>query len=143
MERLFLTYGEVDKLKEKYPGKIPVFVTKAPNARDIPDLPKHKFLAPKDITLGQFVWIIRRQIQLPPEKALFIFVNNTLPTSSSFLSELYSLHKSPDGALRMTYASENTFGFTPFSCAYSYSCSSLISSQHHLSQEHLQEPLPL
>jgi GABA(A) receptor-associated protein len=47
---------------------------------------------------------------LPPEKALFVFVNNTLPTSSTFLSELYTNHKSQDGALRMTYTSENTFG---------------------------------
>jgi GABA(A) receptor-associated protein len=110
MERLFLTFGEIDKLKEKYPGKIPIFVTKSPNARDIPDITKHRFLAPSDLRLSQFIWVIRKQIQLPPEKALFIFVNNTLPTSSSLLSELYSLHKSQDGALRMSYTSENTFG---------------------------------
>ena len=89
MERLFLTFGEIDKLKEKYPGKIPIFVTKSPNARDIPDITKHRFLAPSDLRLSQFIWVIRKQIQLPPEKALFIFVNNTLPTSSSLLSELY------------------------------------------------------
>ena len=110
MERLFLTFGEIDKLKEKYPGKIPIFVTKSPNARDIPDITKHRFLAPSDLRLSQFIWVIRKQIRLPPEKALFMFVNNTLPTSSSLLSELYSLHKSPDGALRMSYTSENTFG---------------------------------
>ena len=110
MERLFLTFGEIDRLKEKYPGKIPIFVTKASGARDIPDIPKHRFLAPSDLSLSQFIWVIRRQITLPPEKALFIFINNTLPTSSSLLSELYSIHKCPDGALRMTYTSENTFG---------------------------------
>ncbi len=142
MERLFLTYGEIDRLKEKFPGKIPVFVTKAPNARDIPDIPKHKFLAPNNITVGQFIWVIRRQLQLSPEKALFVFVNNTLPTTTSFLSELYSIHKSPDGALRMTYTSENTFGFIPsYFCSYSYA--SLLSSQHHQKELPLLEPLPL
>ncbi len=109
-ERLFLTYGEADKIRAKYPGKIPIFVTRASSARDMPDLPKHKFLAPSHLSVGQFIWVIRRQMTLPPEKALFIFVNNTLPTSSTFLSELYTNHKSPDGALRMTYTSENTFG---------------------------------
>ena len=122
MERLFLTFGEVDKLRAKFPGKIPIFVTRASNARDLPDLPKHKFLAPSHLTIGQFIYVIRRHIQLPPEKALFVFVNNTLPTSSSFLSEVYANNKSPDGALRMTYTSENTFGFNSFS--------SLSSSQH-------------
>jgi GABA(A) receptor-associated protein len=109
-ERLFLTYGEADKLRAKYPGKIPIFVTRAHNARDIPDLVKHKFLAPSHLSVGQFIYIIRRQMSLPPEKALFVFVDNTLPTSSTFLSELYANHKSQDGALRMTYTSENTFG---------------------------------
>ena len=64
MERLFLTFGEIDKLKEKYPGKIPIFVTKSPNARDIPDITKHRFLAPSDLRLSQFIWVIRKQIQL-------------------------------------------------------------------------------
>jgi len=110
MERMFLTYGEIDRIKKKYPGKLPVFVTKSLSARDIPDLPKHKFLVPNNISISQFIWIIRRQIKLPPEKALFVFVNNTLPTSSTLLSELYSMYKCPDGALRMVYISENSFG---------------------------------
>lgn len=128
MERLFLTFGEVDKLRAKFPGKIPIFVTRASNARDLPDLPKHKFLAPSHLTIGQFIYVIRRHIQLPPEKALFVFVNNTLPTSSSFLSEVYANNKSPDGALRMTYTSENTFGFNSFSSSSS--------------SQHLQIPSP-
>lgn len=110
MERLSLAYGEIDKLRAKYPGKVPIFVTKANNARDIPDIPKHKFLAPSNLSVGQFIWVIRKQIKLPPEKALFIFIDNTLPTSTTLLSELYANHKSQDGALRMTYTSENTFG---------------------------------
>lgn len=111
MERLFFIYGEADKIKAKYPGKLPIFITKSSNAKDIPDLPKHKFLVPSHFSIGQFMFIIRHQISLPPEKALFIFVDNTLPTSSTLLSELYAKYKSSDGALRMTYTSENTFGF--------------------------------
>lgn len=131
MERLFLTFGEADTLKAKYPGKIPIFVTKSLNAKDVPDLPRHKFLAPSHLSLGTFICIIRKQISLPPEKALFVFINNTLPTSSTLLSELYYAHKSPDGALRITYTSENTFGFSPYySCSYSCSCSYSSSLQH-------------
>jgi GABA(A) receptor-associated protein len=109
-ERLFLTYGEVEKLRAKYPDKIPIFVTKSLSACDIPDLPKHKFLAPAQLSVGQFIYVIRRQMTLPPERALFVFVNDILPTSTTLLSELYSNYKSHDGALRMTYTSENTFG---------------------------------
>jgi len=110
MERLYLLNGEIDKIRAKYPGKIPVFVTKSSNSNDIPDLPKHKFLVPSNLTVGQFIFIIRKQIKLPPEKALFLFINNTLPTSSALLSEIYANNKDKDGALRMIYTSENTFG---------------------------------
>ena len=130
MEKLVVTSKEVEILKTKFPGRIPVFVTKASNARDIPDIPKRKFLVPNNISIGQFIWIIRRQIQLPAEKSLFLFVNNTLPTTSSLISELYSIHKSSDGVLHMMYTSENTFGyiFNPFKnyfSSYAYSYSSL------------------
>ena len=111
MEQLSLGLGEADRIKQKYPGRIPIFVTRAPSAKDIPDIPKHKFLAPANLTVGQFIFIVRRQIKLPPEKALFLFINNTLPTSSTLLSELYATYKNSDGALRMMYTSESTFGF--------------------------------
>lgn len=110
MEKLAMTQKEIEILKTKFPGRIPIFVTKALNARDIPDIPKRKFLVPNNISIGQFIWIIRRQIQMPPEKSLFLFINNTLPTTSSLISELYSIHKSSDGVLHMMYTSENTFG---------------------------------
>jgi GABA(A) receptor-associated protein len=110
MERLFLSYGEIDRLKEKYPGKVPIFVEKAKNSKDVPDLKKHKFLVPSNFTVGQLLYLIRRQINLPPEKALYIFINNTLPTSSTLLAELYNNFKSNDGALRVVYTSESTFG---------------------------------
>ena len=34
---------------------------------------------PADLSVGQFVYVIRKRIQLPSEKAIFIFVRNTLP----------------------------------------------------------------
>lgn len=34
---------------------------------------------PSDLTVGQFVYVIRKRIKLSPEKAIFIFVKNVLP----------------------------------------------------------------
>ena len=34
---------------------------------------------PADLTVGQFVYVIRKRIKLSPEKAIFIFINNILP----------------------------------------------------------------
>lgn len=97
-----------------------------------------RYLVPADLTVGQFVYVVRKRIKLSPEKAIFIFVKNILPptgkikvlsyllisgTSSSFvdlqywsviaaamMSAIYEENKEEDGFLYMTYSGENTFG---------------------------------
>ena len=45
-----------------------------------------RYLVPADLTVGQFVYVIRKRIKLSSEKAIFIFVKNVLPpTGNSFL----------------------------------------------------------
>lgn len=36
---------------------------------------------PADLTVGQFVFVIRKRIKLDAEKAIFVFVDNILPPS--------------------------------------------------------------
>uniref|UniRef100_A0A493TKK7 GABA type A receptor associated protein like 1 n=1 Tax=Anas platyrhynchos platyrhynchos TaxID=8840 RepID=A0A493TKK7_ANAPP len=69
---------EGEKIRKKYPDRVPVIVEKAPKAR-VPDLDKRKYLVPSDLTVGQFYFLIRKRIHLRPEDALFFFVNNTIP----------------------------------------------------------------
>ena len=69
-----------------------------------------RYLVPSDLTVGQFVYVIRKRIKLEPEKAIFIFVNNTLPSTAALMSQIYKDHKDEDGFLYVTYSGENTFG---------------------------------
>jgi len=95
-----------------------------------------RYLVPADLTVGQFVYVIRKRIKLSPEKAIFIFVNNVLPPtgayrvssrskamslsctaynlllllSAALMSSIYEDHKDEDGFLYVTYSGENTFG---------------------------------
>jgi len=62
------------------------------------------------LTVGQFVYVVRKRIKLSPEKAIFIFVNNTLPPTAALISAIYEEHKDEDGFLYVTYSGENTFG---------------------------------
>lgn len=101
--------GELDQLRTRYPHAVFVHVELARNA-DLPPLTKQKYVVPKTFTLGQFLFVLRRQLKLPSEKALFVFVDNTLPTSSQTMAELYAAHKSADGCLRITCTSESVFG---------------------------------
>ena len=98
------------KIMEKYPDRIPVICEKDPQS-DINNINKIKYLVPKDLTVGQFVYVIRKRIQLSPEKAIFIFVNNTIPPIASLMSSVYTQHKDDDGFLYITYSGENTFGY--------------------------------
>lgn len=45
--------------------------------------------------MGQLCFLIRQRVSMRPEEALFFFVNNTLPPSSSPLSVVYEVIPSP------------------------------------------------
>ena len=71
---------------------------------------KRKYLIPMDLTVGQFVYVIRKRITIPSDKAIFIFVNNTLPPTAALMSAVYEQHRDEDGFMYMMYSGENTFG---------------------------------
>lgn len=96
------------RIVKKYPESIPVIVERG--NKEIETIDKHKYLVPRNITIGQFVYIIRKRIKLTPEKAIFVFINNTLPTTSQLMSSLYDQHKDEDGFLYVIYSGESTFG---------------------------------
>ncbi|KAK3527078.1 hypothetical protein QTP86_008798 [Hemibagrus guttatus] len=82
--------SEGEKIRKKYPDRVPVIVEKAPKAR-IGDLDKKKYLVPSDLTVGQFYFLIRKRIHLRAEDALFFFVNNVIPPTSATMGLLYQL----------------------------------------------------
>ncbi|KAJ4454133.1 putative autophagy-related protein 8 precursor [Paratrimastix pyriformis] len=85
---------EAAKMRRKYSDRIPVICEKA-DKTDVPDIDKKKYLVPQDMTVGQFVYVIRKRIKLSHEKAIFVFVDNSIP---------------PTAALMATLQRENTFG---------------------------------
>jgi GABA(A) receptor-associated protein len=54
---------EASRIREKYPDRIPCIVEKAEKS-DIAAIDKKKFLVPHDLTVGQFVYVIRKRIKL-------------------------------------------------------------------------------
>ena len=74
--------SEAERIRAKYPDRIPVICEKADRS-DIPDIDKKKYLVPADLTVGQFIYVIRKRIKLPPERAIFIFVNNVIPPTGA------------------------------------------------------------
>jgi GABA(A) receptor-associated protein len=55
--------AEASRIREKYPDRIPCIVEKAEKS-DMTSIDKKKFLVPHDLTVGQFVYVIRKRIKL-------------------------------------------------------------------------------
>ena len=101
--------SECSRILNKHPDRVPIIVCKDKSC-DLPDIDKQKYLVPKDMSLGQFIYVIRKRIKLNPEMALFVLVNGTLQPSNKLLEDIYENNKDIDGFLYIVYTSENTFG---------------------------------
>jgi len=77
---------------------------------DIEQIDKCKFLVPQDLTVGQFIYVVRKRIKLAPEKAIFLFINNTLPPTAALMGQIYEEQKDPCGFLFCKYAGESVYG---------------------------------
>lgn len=102
---------EAHRIAEKFPGRVPVIVERSRNTKTVPLIDKQKFLVPGDLTLGQFIFVLRTRMKLSSDSALFCFVGNTLPTTGTLMKELYGKHREADGFLYVSYCGENTFGY--------------------------------
>lgn len=101
--------NESKTIVAKYPGRIPIIVEKYTDC-ELPDIDKMKYLVPKDMTISQFMFIMRKRIKLEPSQSLFVTVNSVLVNSNSTICEIYDDNKDDDGFLYVVYTSENTFG---------------------------------
>jgi len=107
------TREEADRIMNKYPDRIPVLVTRNKNSSNTPDIDKHKYLVPIDLTMGQLLFVIRRRLKLSPEKGLFLFVDSSVVCNSELVSTVYyRSHDPEDGFLHTVYSCENVFGST-------------------------------
>merc|ERR1711865_624031 len=101
---------EAEKIRRKHADRIPVICEKAEGS-DIAEIDRKKYLVPQELTVGQFIYVVRKRLHLPPEKSIFIFVNGVLPsTGAALMSQMYNDHKDADGFLYCTYSGENVFG---------------------------------
>lgn len=101
----------VEKIKIKYPGKLPVFIVKSKNDKLLPQINNNKFLVNEDFKVSDLMNIVRKRIELGPEQSLFFFINDSIiPSSTENLGKLYSEYKNDDDLLIINYCGENVFG---------------------------------
>lgn len=103
--------NESARVKIRYPERIPIVCEIDNRTSSKIKLDRPKYLVPHDITVAQFLHVIRQRIRLTPEKALFLFIEGiNLPPTSQLMGVIYNDHKNEDGFLYFTVALESTFG---------------------------------
>ena len=99
----------MERILEKYPDRVPVYVNKKEGS-NVEEIKRHKYLVPKDMTMGNFIYVLRKNITLKSSQALFVFVDNLIVSNSEMMGEIYNRHKNEDKFLYVIYSSESTFG---------------------------------
>lgn len=95
------------RLQYKFSDRVPVIIESSGNVKN---LDKIKYLVPKSLAVSEIMFIIRKNIKMDSNKAIFIFVNNLLIPMNQNMGEIYYTHKESDGFLYIKYSCENTFG---------------------------------
>ena len=98
--------SEAKRMLRKYPNRIPIIVNCSENVT----IKKRKYLVPIEVKCGQFLYILRKYMNVKSEQAIFMFVNNILPTTSDTMGNIYNTHKNKDLFLYVFITEENTFG---------------------------------
>lgn len=102
--------NEIEVVKQKYPNYIPIIVRVHDN-KSI-KLTKSKYLVGGEITLGQFLSILRKKItNIKSTESIYLLINNTLIPITLPISMIYNEKKDPEtNMLYITICKENTFG---------------------------------
>lgn len=101
-------FQESENIVLKYPDRIPIIVERF--NINLPEIDRKKYLAPADLTIGNFMYVIRKRLKLESEKSLFLFFNDKILPVSKSLGHAYDTHKDKDGFLYVKYCEETTFG---------------------------------
>jgi GABA(A) receptor-associated protein len=100
---------ESANILKKYAGHVPVIVDKDPRSR-LPDIERQKFLVPSDLSIGHFVYVVRKRIDLQATDAIFLFVNRKLPPPNATMGQLYQENRDEDGFMYCSYSSDTAYG---------------------------------
>jgi len=98
---------ESTKIRNKYKDRTPVIVLTQPQLK----LDKFKYLVPSNMSVSEFMVVLRRRVTLNSDEALFILTDDdTMPRGIDLISKLDQTNIDKDGFLYLKLFQENTFG---------------------------------
>lgn len=98
-------------MRKKYPNRVPVIVAPAGSRGNIPTITQEKFIISKDLTIGAFMFQLRKKMTIMSDEAIFLFVGNgIIPPTSATMGSIDERFHDDDGFLYVQVTIENTFG---------------------------------
>ena len=114
---------KAEELLLTYPERIPIIIEKDKtllekeqseeykNGKKIPNTTKTKFLVNRTDTVDNIILVVKNQLQISSEQAIFLLVNSKYALSgNSLMSTVYEKYKDEDGFLYLTFALELIWG---------------------------------
>lgn len=93
------------RIRTRYPGKIAVICE---SSSRVERYCRTKYIVPPDLTIGQFVYILR-QIVPPSNRVLFVYISHILLPTSVTMNAIYSRFADRDGFLYLEFSDETYF----------------------------------
>jgi hypothetical protein len=103
---------KIQNLLTKYPDRVPIVLSSKTYIKGNP----LRFIVPLNLTVTQFMVLLRTKIELKQEEAIFIFVKDMqtgqdiMVQSSVTMESLYSQYKDKDNLLNLFFEKEAVFG---------------------------------
>jgi hypothetical protein len=103
---------KIQNLLTKYPDRVPIVLSSKTYIKGNP----LRFIVPLNLTVTQFMVLLRTKIELKQEEAIFIFVKDIqtgqdiMVQSSVTMESLYSQYKDKDNLLNLFFEKEAVFG---------------------------------
>ena len=101
---------QAENMIRAHPDHVPVIVERDPHCLDLPDITNKKFCVPKVLTVGNFIYCVRKRIQMQETDAIFLFIGKLLPSPNETMGSLYQMNRHDDGILYCTYSSDHAYG---------------------------------
>ena len=103
--------NESSRMLREYPNRVPIICEVAPRSI-LPPLKKTKYLVPYDMTISQFQFLIRRNLDLNQESALYLITSKGISLiGDKTMMEVYNNYKDKiDNFLYIYYDCEITMG---------------------------------
>ena len=102
---------QFDAIKKEYPNRIPIILERLYNSSLNSNI-KSKYILSNDLTMAEFMNIIREKLKISPETALFFLAKGKYNlTGNEILGEIYDKYKdNEDGFLYIFYSEEEIYG---------------------------------